>query len=124
MNKPLSTNDLLNELDEVDVVEDPLKLAKDAMSLDLLQAVYRDPAIALGVRIRAAALAIPHEIPKLLATAVITDHDIATLLDRRLERLQAIREGKFIEHQPQIEPEPVEVKPPAPSVPYRKFRRF
>jgi hypothetical protein len=105
-----------------DVNEPPIEIGPEGMSLDLLQAVYRHPALPLGTRIRAAALAIQHETPRLLASAVITDHDIATLLDRRLERLAAIREGKFIEHQPQTEP--VEVKPYKPNTPDRRWRRI
>ena len=60
----------------------------------LLKEVYRNPAIPLAVRLRAAMSAIPYEAPKLAVTAIVSEGDFATLLDRRLARMQAIeRQG-------------------------------
>jgi hypothetical protein len=40
---------------------------------------------------RAAIAALPHEVPKLAVTAVMTDNDFATLLDRRLKQIESER---------------------------------
>jgi hypothetical protein len=44
---------------------EPVALPLQATSLQFLQSIYRDPAQPLGVRMRAAALAIAYEHPKL-----------------------------------------------------------
>jgi hypothetical protein len=49
--------------------DDPIKLPEGGMSLDGLQAIYRNPALPLTTRFRATVAAIPYETPKLLATA-------------------------------------------------------
>src|SRR5215813_4340056 len=90
---------------------EPLDLGPEAISLDLLQAVYRDPSIALPTRMRAAIAALPHEIPRLAVTAQVTDMGVAELLDRRLKRLEEMKlldGAKVIDAKPQ----PVETKPP------------
>jgi hypothetical protein len=69
----------------------------DMTALELLRSVYQNPTLALSVRMRAAAIAIPYESPKLAVTAVISDQDFAARLDRRLER---IRQMKLIESTP------------------------
>jgi hypothetical protein len=81
-------------------VDDPLKLDDKALSLDGLQAIYRNPGLPLTTRMRAMIAAIPFESPKLLATAIIDERDFATLLDRRLKRIQQQRllENKTINH--------------------------
>jgi len=102
-------------------------------SLDLLQAVYRDPTQQLSVRIRCAMACLPFETPKLLATAIIQERDFATLLDQRLKRMA---EMKLIEAQPTpdatnaVEGKPtnenggsVDARLP-PPVPDRRFRRM
>jgi hypothetical protein len=58
---------------------------------------------------RAAIEVLPFTHPKLAVTAQISDSDLATLLDRRLKRME---EAKLIEHQPP----PVETKPPIPRL--------
>jgi hypothetical protein len=54
---------------------------------------------------RAAGLALPHEVPKLSVAAVISKQDYAALLDARIERAKLTGElprdyPKVIEHQP------------------------
>jgi len=91
----------------------------------LLKAVYQCPEVPLSVRMRAAMACLPFETPKLAVTAQITEQDFATLLDRRLKRLEEMKlieanGAKVINAQPQ----PVETKPPLARTPDRRFRRF
>jgi hypothetical protein len=101
-----------------------LDLGPTASSLDLLQAIYRDPSIALTTRMRAAMAALPHEVPRLAVTAQITEQDFATLLDRRLKRLEELKlleanGAKAIDGKPQAE-----TKPPVARTNDRRFRRY
>jgi hypothetical protein len=109
-------------LDLLDKKSEDIELGPNGTSLDLLRAVYRSTAQPLGVRIRAAVAALPHEVPKLIATAVINEGSFAELLERRLQHLKAINEGKVIEATPSTAV--VEVKPPAPRVADKRFRRL
>jgi hypothetical protein len=45
---------------------------------------------------------LPHEVPKLAVTAVVTDQSMAARLERAVQRTEAIRRSqmKVIEHQP------------------------
>src|SRR6476659_4992170 len=54
-----------------------LQLGPDAMSIDLLRAVYRNPSIPLPVRIRCAVAALPHEVPRLQVTAQVNEQSFA-----------------------------------------------
>ena len=99
-----------------DSKEDQLNLEPNALSIDLLRAVYRSPDLPLHVRMRAAGLAIPYECARLGITYNATESDFAALLDARIKRHQ---EAKLIEHQPQVE-----TKPQLPRVPDRRFRRI
>ena len=64
-------------------------------ALDLLQEVYRNPEVPLSVRMRAAAIALPFEEPKLAVTTNVPWTDsLADALDRCLQRSQV----KLIEH--------------------------
>jgi hypothetical protein len=64
------------------------------VALGYLQGIYRDPLQPEGVRMRAAALALPYESPKLAMTAVVHDeHSFALALDRAIRS----REGKVLE---------------------------
>src|SRR6516164_9523818 len=77
----------------------------------------------LTTRMRAAIAALPFESPKLAVTAVVSEQDFATVLDRRLKRIEEI---KLIEAKPTIddvESKPVDVRLP-PVVPDRRFRRI
>jgi hypothetical protein len=69
----------------------------------------------------AAGIAIPFETPKLIATAVMNEGSFADLLERRLQNLQAINEGKLIEQQPQP---PIEAKPFLSRVADRRWRKL
>ena len=102
------------------VKEDQLRLEPNATSLDLLRAVYRNPSIPLSVRIRAAGLAIPYELPKLQVTALVSDQSFAELLERRLKHLSEIENGngKIIDRAA------VEMKPPLPRLADRRYRRL
>ena len=98
-----------------------IQLKPDAISLDLLQAVYRNPSIPLSVRIRAAVAALPHEAPRLAVTAMVSEQSFAELLERRLKHLSKIENGnstKVIEHPP------IETTKPLPRIPDRRFRRI
>jgi hypothetical protein len=72
-------------------------------ALDLLQSIYRDPCIPLPVRMRAAAIAIAYESPRLAVTAYLSNaDDFASRLDKAI-----LRSGppKVIEHQPEASDE-------------------
>jgi hypothetical protein len=101
----------------------------EATSLDLLQAVYRNPDVPLSVRMRAAGMAIPYEYPKLSVIASISDSaGFAERLERAITR-SGLR-PLMIEAKP-IEPREIEAppqtdlaKPMTTSVPDRRMRRF
>jgi hypothetical protein len=111
--------------------DDPLKLEPNAMSLEGLQAIYRNPALPLTTRMRAMMAAVPYESPKLIATAliataIVNEGSFAELLDQRLKRIEQM---KLIEAKPTtntdkiIEGNPVDARLP-PSIPDRRFRRI
>ena len=99
-------------------VDEEIEIPPNGTSLDLLQAIYKNPALPLHTRMRAAMSCLPHEHPKLGITYQASESDFATLLDARIKRLQA---AKLIEHQPQPA---VEVKPPLPRIADRRYRRI
>jgi hypothetical protein len=100
---------------------DEIEIPVNGISLDLLQAVYRSNAQPLAVRLRAAIAALPHEVPKLIATAQVNEGSFAELLEQRLKR---VAEAKLIEHQrPAIESK-TEVKPALAHTPDKRFRRL
>jgi hypothetical protein len=103
--------------------ETPLEFPHDGMSIDLLRAVYRNPSIPLPVRMRAASIAIAFESPKLAVTGIVeADSDFATLLDRRIRRME---QAKLIEHHPSPPTDgTVEIKPPLARTNDRRFRRL
>jgi hypothetical protein len=111
---------------EVKQKDDLLEIPANGMSLDLLQAIYRNSSLPLSVRIRAAGLAIPYETPKLIATAVMNEGSFADLLERRLKRIEQM---KLIEAKPTSTDSATnggaEVTARlAPIIPDRRFRRI
>jgi hypothetical protein len=92
-------------------------------ALEFLQAVYMNDELPLITRVRVAVACLPYEVPKLAVTAVVSEQDFATILDRRLKRIE---EMKLIETKPTIdgiEGKPADVRLP-PVVPDRRFRRI
>src|SRR5262249_35066525 len=103
-----------------DKKHDEIEIPADGISLDLLKAVYRNNQFPLTTRMRAAIAALPFEVPKLAVTAVVSEQDFATLLDRRLARIaEAKANPQIINGTP-----PVEVKPALPQLSDRPYRRF
>src|SRR5262245_2224174 len=68
-----------------------IEIPADGISLDLLRAVYRNNQLPLTTRMRAAIAALPFEVPKLEVTAVVSEQEFATVLDRRLKRIQEMK---------------------------------
>jgi hypothetical protein len=106
---------------EITVREEEMEVVEpfSGNALDYLQSIYRDPAQEQYTRMRAAAMAIAYESPKLVATAVIDGKDFATILERRIAHMRRIEAAK-IEEPKAI----VEIKPHLPTVPDRRFRRI
>jgi len=98
-----------------------VEIGPNDISLDLLQAVYRNNQLPLTTRMRAAISALKHEVPTLGISVVVNDDDIATRLDRALARIAAannnayepVNGGEAIT-EPTIEPEP-KPSPPMPA---------
>ena len=82
-----------------------IEMPADGISIDLLRAVYRNSSLPLTTRMRAAIAALPFETPKLAVTATVSENDFATLLDRRLKRIEEMK-AKAIETTPQVEVKP------------------
>jgi len=71
---------------------------------------------------RAAISALPHEVPRLAVTAMVSEQDFATVLDRRLKRIEEMK-ANAIEATPVIDGEKVDVRLPS-RLPDRRFRRI
>ncbi len=87
------------------VVPEQELITCEGTSLELLQKVYRDPALPLSTRMRAAAIAIPHEHPKLgVSVNIADDGTFAARLDKAIARSNGhaakLVEGSVIEHDP------------------------
>ena len=104
-----------------DEVRSVFEIGPNGMSLDLLRAVYRNASVDLSIRIRCAMACLPFESPKLAVTAVVSEQDFATVLDRRLKRVEEMKTNA-IEATPVIDGEKVDVRLP-PRLPDRRFRR-
>ena len=97
-----------------------IEIPPDGISLDLLRAVYRSNQLPLTTRMRAAIAALPFESPKLAVTAVVSEQDFATVLDRRLKRIEEMK-AKVIE----AKPAQIEVKSnPRPRIADKRYRRM
>jgi len=84
-------------------------------ALEFLQAVYMNDELPLITRVRVAVACLPYEVPKLAVTAVVSEQDFATVLDRRLKRIEEMK-AKAIEATPIIDGEKVDAD--------RRFRRI
>jgi hypothetical protein len=100
-------------MEELVLWEDPIAVGPSAKALDVLQAVYRNPRMSLHTRLRAAAIALPFESPKLQATAIIgMGLDFPSKLERAIRRSDSVRliaKGPIELAQPEpiaAEPEP------------------
>jgi hypothetical protein len=98
-----------------------LQLRPDAMSIDLLRAVYRNPSIPLPVRIRCAVAALPHEVPRLAVTALVNEQSFAELLEKRIKRMEAMN-GQPPSQGPQTQM--IETPRPLPRLNDRRYRRI
>ena len=86
-----------------------IEIGPNGTSLDLLQAIYRNPSMPLHTRMRAAMSCLPHEHPKLGITFQASETDFANLLDAGIARIKRYEEAKkLIEHQPQP-PKPIPI---------------
>jgi hypothetical protein len=97
-----------------------VEIGPNDLSLDLLRAVYRNNQLPLTTRMRAAISALKHEVPALIATAVVNEGSFAELLDRRIARLQEMKanEAKVINANTEIiEPKLIEEPKPTPPMP-------
>jgi hypothetical protein len=87
--------------------------------LSFLKAVYMNVELPLSVRMRAAIELLPFTHPKLAVTALVSEQDFATVLDRRLKRIEEMR-AKVIE----AKPAQIEAKPPMPRIADKRYRRI
>ena len=110
-----SVTGLLYEIDEA---RRRAGVVPAATALELLQGVYRNEAIPLLVRMRAAIEALPFETPKLSATAFVP---LGEQFAKRLEKAVERSRMKVIEHSPS--PAPTIDRRPAAPVADRGFRR-
>jgi hypothetical protein len=70
--------------------DEAIELEPNGTSLNLLQAIYRNSALPLMTRMRAAIASIQFEHPKLAVTASIQAGDFADQLDRAVERSRRV----------------------------------
>jgi hypothetical protein len=94
------------------------ELEEGATSLNLLQAIYRSPAVSLMIRMRAAIAALQFEHPKLAVMASIQAEDFADQLERALKR-----SSQVIEAAPAIEDKSTTDAALKPMIPDRRYRR-
>jgi hypothetical protein len=96
---------------------DNIEIGPNDISIDLLRAVYRANHLPLHTRMRAAMAALKHEVPALMATAIVNENSFAELLDRRIARMQEIKNktinGNEVIAEPTIDPPPT----PTPTLP-------
>ena len=66
-------------------------------AIDYLRSVYQNPLQPDNVRMRAAAIAIEYELPRLAVTATVNAGDFASQLDRAVERSRMVQATPLIE---------------------------
>ena len=101
--------------DDAEAIEIP----PNGLSIDLLRAVYRNKSLPLPTRMRAAMACLKHEVPVLMATAVINEKSFAELLEKRLQRQQQMELAQLPKPAPQIE-----TKPQLSRTPDKRYRRI
>ncbi len=94
---------------------------KEIDPLNFLRAVYMNAELPLSVRMRAAIELLPFTHPKLAVTAVVSENDFATILDRRLARIQQMK-TKVVDAKP-TNGEKADARLP-PSIPDKRYRRI
>jgi len=95
---------------------------KEVDPLTFLKAVYMNAELPLSVRMRAAIEVLPFTHPKLAVTAVVSEQDFATVLDRRVKRIEEMKVNAN-EATPVSDGEKVDVRLP-PRLADRRFRRI
>ena len=65
-------------------------------ALTFLRSVYQNETVPLPVRMRAAAIAIEYERPRLAMTALIDEASFAARLDKAIVRSEKVRNGEVI----------------------------
>ena len=63
-------------------------------AIDYLRSVYQNPLQPDNVRMRAAAIAIEYELPRLAVTATVSGGDFADLLEQAVERSRKVIDAK------------------------------
>ena len=100
-------------------------------AIDYLRSVYQNPLQPDNVRMRAAAIAIEYELPRLAVTATINAGDFADRLDRAVEQSRRVIDAKPITNASDNVPSDTanvsdtkEVNGHKPSIPDRRYRRW
>jgi len=109
-----------NLFEEKERQPENVEIGPNEISLDLLRAVYRSNHLPLSTRMRAAISALPHEVPRLAVTAVVSEQDFATVLDRRLKRMKEMKlfERRVVNGSPGVSDRTIEPEPkPSPPMP-------
>jgi hypothetical protein len=129
---------MAEELIDLQIVKEEdgerFELEEGATSLNLLQKVYRSPAVALMTRMRAAMAALQFEHPKLAVTANVESGDFADQLEQAIKRTRMVPDAKpMIDAKPSSDAVDVssDTRSPhvqasnggKPFVPDRRFRR-
>src|SRR6516165_2267173 len=105
--------------------EPEVEIGPGRTSLDLLQAIYRSPDQPLHTRMRAAALCLPYEHPRLAVTAVLDGtEDLGARLHRAIQRSAKVIELRAAqEPAPSYQPSAAEVSAAAMHRPMAVIRR-
>jgi hypothetical protein len=95
----------------------------DIDAYTFLRGVWNDYLQPTHVRMRAAAIGIEFERPRMAVSAVVNDQDFASLLDERIKNMERVNNeiGKVIEAKPVPQ---VEARPVKPHINDRRFRRM